>query len=206
MEMAPLAEVAERLGVSGGHVRRLIANGELRAKKFGHSWAIDVASVNERAAAKPGRGRPLGSAAAWELLGQSEAVRLDVDDLAGLSIKVRRRAEEQRFRSLPFKLQDLRSDRNVVVSGAAGALALGSAVAVEGLDLYVRRSAVSGMVERHGLRPAVEDANVVVRVIDDAIWPFGDQRVAPLVVCALDAFERLDLRAAHEALAQAQRD
>lgn len=53
MEVAPLAEVPERLGVSDRQVRQLVANGELRAKRFERSCAVDVASVNERLGAKP---------------------------------------------------------------------------------------------------------------------------------------------------------
>lgn len=202
--MAPLAQAAERLGVSDGQVRRLIANGELRAKKFGRSWAVDVASVNERLAAKPDRGRPLGPKAAWDLLRHDGADRVEVEDLAGIAVQVRRRADEERFRALPFKLSDLRSDPDVVVSGAAGAAAHGAPVASDDLDVYVRRSDLSGVVERHGLRLEVDEANVVVRVVDDAVWPFEGERVAPLLICALDAFERLDRRVAHEALAQAK--
>lgn len=202
--MAPLAEAAERLGVSDGHVRRLIANGELRARKFGRSWVVDVASVNERLAAKPDRGRPLGPKAAWDRLRQAEVHRLEVDDLPGLAVQVRRRADEQRFRVLPFKLADLRSDPLVVVSGAAGAAVRGAAVAFDDLDVYVRRSDQPDVVERHGLRPGDDDANVVVRIVDDAVWPFEGEPAASLIVCALDSFERLDRRAAHEALAQAR--
>lgn len=200
MEMAPLAEVAERLGVSHGQVRRLIANGELRANRFGRSWAVDVASVNERLAAKPGRGRPLGPKAAWQRLRDVGAV--DLDDLPRLAVQVRRRADEQRFRVLPFKLAGLRSDPRVVLSGGPGASAHGAAIAAEDLDVYVRRSDLAAVVDQHGVRPEIGDANLVVRVVDDDVWPFAGDRVAPLLVCALDSFERLDRRSAYEALAQ----
>jgi excisionase family DNA binding protein len=200
MEMAPLAEVAERLGVSDGQVRRLVANGGLRAKRFGRSWAVEVASVNERLAAKPGPGRPLGPKAAWERLHEVGAV--DLDDLPRLSVLVRRRADEQRFRVLPFKLADLRSDPRVVLSGGPGAAEQGAAAAAEDLDVYVRRSDLASVVDRHGLRSEVDDVNVVVRVVDNEVWPFEGERVAPRLVCALDSFERLDRRSAHEALAQ----
>lgn len=204
MEMAPLAQAAKRLGVSDGHVRRLIANGELRAKKFGRSWAVDVASVNERLAAKPDRGRPPGPKVAWALLCGAGADLIEVDDLPKMAVQVRRRANERRFRVLPSKLPDLRSDPEVVVSGAAGAASHGAAVASDDLDIYVRRSDLFSVMELYKLRPAVDDANVVVRVVDDVVWPFDGEQVAPPLVCALDAFERLDRRAAHEALAQAQ--
>ncbi|MBX3314698.1 MAG: excisionase family DNA-binding protein [Actinobacteria bacterium] len=202
--MAPLAEAAERLGVSDGQVRRLIANRELRAKRFGRSWAVDLASVDERLAAKPGRGRPLGANAAWRRLQAAGDECLDLDDLPSLAVQVRRRADEQRFRILPFRAAGLRSDVAVVVSGGPGAAAHGAAVDAEDLDVYVRRSDLSAVVERHGLRPELDDVNVVVRIVDDEVWPFGEAKVAPLIVCALDSFERLDRRAAHEALVRAR--
>lgn len=92
-----------------------------------------------------------------------------------------------------------------MLSGAAGAAEQGAATSSSELDVYVRQSALSRVIARHGLRPNPDEANVRVRVVDDDAWPFNDQeRVAPLVVCALDAFEHLDRRAAHEALAQAR--
>lgn len=200
MEMAPLADVAKRLGVSDGQVRRLVANGELRAQRFGRSWAVDVASVNERIAARPGRGRPLGPRAAWKRL--RDVGMIDLDDLPALAVQVRRRADEMRFRVLPFKMAELRADSGVVLSGGPGAAEQGAAVADADLDVYVRRSGLPSIVDRHGLRAEVDEINVVVRVVDDEVWPFEGDRVAPLLVCALDSFERLDRRAAHEALAQ----
>lgn len=115
-------------------------------------------------------------------------------------MQVRRRADEQRFRMLPFNLAGLRTDPRAVLSGGPGAAAHGAAVAVEDLDVYVRRSDIAALVERHGLLPEVDEVNVVVRVVDDKVWSFAGDRVAPLLVCALDSFERLDRRSAHEAV------
>ena len=53
---------------------------------------------------------------------------------------------------------------------------------------------LAAVVERHGPAPELEDANVVVRIVDDEVWPFGEAKVAPLIVCALDSFERLARR------------
>ena len=180
-------------------MRRLVANGELLAKRFERSWAGDLASVNERLVAKPSRG-PLGPRAAWQRL--LDVGPVDLDDLPSLAVQVRRRADEQRFRGRPFKLGALRSDPRVVLSGGTGASAHGAAVAADDLDVYVRQSDLAAVVEQHGLRPEVDEANVVVRVVGDEVWPFAGDQVAPLLVCALDSFERLDRRSAHEALAQ----
>lgn len=136
---------------------------------------------------------------------QAQPDRVEIDDLPQIAVQARRRAIERRFRALPFKLDDVRSDPDVVLSGAAGAAERGAATSSSELDVYVRQSALSRVIERHGLRPNPDAANVHVRAVDDDAWPFSDQeRVAPLVVCALDAFEHLDRRAAHEALAQAR--
>lgn len=50
-------EAAERLGISPGRVRQLVADGELPVTKFGNVNLVDesdLASVSNR----PGRGRP----------------------------------------------------------------------------------------------------------------------------------------------------
>ncbi|MEO6989760.1 MAG: hypothetical protein ABI239_14065 [Aquihabitans sp.] len=139
------------------------------------------------------------------MLGQAQQAPLDADDLPRIAVQVRRRAVEHRFRVLPFKLDAVRSDPDVVLSGAAGAAEQGAAVAADGADVYVRQSLLDEVLNRHDLRASPDEANVIVRVVDDDSWPFKDhERVAPLAVCALDAFERLDRRAAHEALAQAR--
>lgn len=54
IEAAPLvmtpSEAGAALGCSSETVRRLIASGELRARKLGGVWAVDGAAVARRAA------------------------------------------------------------------------------------------------------------------------------------------------------------
>lgn len=52
-------EAAERLGVSVRRVNALVNAGVLSAEKFGHSWMVDEASVEEYASAPRKAGRPL---------------------------------------------------------------------------------------------------------------------------------------------------
>ena len=203
--MAPLAEAAERLGVSDGQVRRLIANGELRAeavsgvrgRSTSRPWTSDL--LRSRVAADPSAQK-----AAWRRLQAVGDESLDLDDLPSLAVQVRRRSHEQRFRILPFRAAGLRSDSAVVhVRGRVQQrTALLSTPTV--WTCTSDASDLAAVVDVHGLRPAFEDANVVVRIVEDEVWQFGEAKVAPLIVCALDSFERLDRRAAHEALVQAQ--
>ncbi len=51
---------------------------------------------------------------------QAQPDRVEIYDLPQIAVQARRRAIERRFRALPFKLDDVRSDPDVVLSGAAG--------------------------------------------------------------------------------------
>ncbi|MCU1499870.1 MAG: hypothetical protein JWM47_3823, partial [Acidimicrobiales bacterium] len=168
------AEAAEALGVSPSHVRRLIGSGDLRAERFGRAWMVDRASVNERRAMRPRAGRPPSSAAAWRLVLAAEPA--EVEDLASLAVRARRRADPHRGRTLPAALEAVDDDPRLVLSGPAAAVEHGAAAPLrDERDVYVRRSEWEDVQRAFRIRPAVDDANITVRVVDDAVWPF-DQR------------------------------
>ena len=56
--MLSVAESASLLGVSPSRVRALIAEGALPAEKIGRSWVLREEDVLQRAANRPGPGRP----------------------------------------------------------------------------------------------------------------------------------------------------
>jgi excisionase family DNA binding protein len=198
--LIPVSQAAEQLGVSRAQVHRLIQSGELRASRLGHAWLIDAASLQRRQEIRPLRGRPLSPAAAWAAV-LAEAEHPSVD-LRRLAVTARRRARLVHGRVLPVDMSRIVDDARVVVSGSAGAEAQGALVPRrDRVDLYVRDGDWVDLQEMFHVRVAEQDANLLVRVVDDAVWPFDHVRVAPLVVCALDAFEGLDSRSAHEALA-----
>ncbi|MEG1254023.1 MAG: helix-turn-helix domain-containing protein [Raoultibacter sp.] len=56
--MLTVKQAAKKLGVSETRVRALIAGGSLSAEKFGRTWLLPEASVEQRLHAKPQAGRP----------------------------------------------------------------------------------------------------------------------------------------------------
>ena len=204
MDRVTLPEAAEQLGVTPSQVQRLIATGELRAERFGRVWAVDVASIRERSALRPQRGRPLSEAGAWNQLAQQPPLS-GLEKLSAVAVAVRRRARLHRCRALPAELDTVADDERVVLGGAVGAAAQGAATAGLGLDVYVSESVWPAFAVDHNLSTGSAEPNIYVRVVQDENWPFGDDGFAPLVVCAVDSYERLDRRSAHEALAAAPR-
>ncbi|MCI2240816.1 helix-turn-helix domain-containing protein [Adlercreutzia faecimuris] len=73
-------EAARRLGVSPRRVGALIAEGQLKAEKFGRAWMVDEASVARRQAAPTHAGRPkmgerdAGNLGAYTLMSRDHAV------------------------------------------------------------------------------------------------------------------------------------
>ncbi|MEG2982505.1 MAG: helix-turn-helix domain-containing protein, partial [Raoultibacter sp.] len=56
--MLTVKQAAKKLGVSETRVRALIAGGSLSAEKFGRTWLLPEAAVEQRLHAKPQAGRP----------------------------------------------------------------------------------------------------------------------------------------------------
>lgn len=52
------AEAAKRLGVSTGRVRQFLADGRIKARKFGRDWAIPASAVAEFAKIERKVGNP----------------------------------------------------------------------------------------------------------------------------------------------------
>jgi hypothetical protein len=204
MDFLPVPVAANRLGVSNVQVQRLIGAGDLRARRFGRAWAVEAASVNERIALRPQRGRPLSGAAAWDRL-LSPAPPLGLEGLGQVAVAVRRRATLHRCRVIPGEIAAVAEDARAVLGGPSGAAAQGAAAAGDGLDVYVMASQWPALAADHHLDDRADEPNVYVRVVDDECWPFGEERVAPLLACAVDSYERLDQRSAHEALVAAAR-
>ena len=40
IRMYSTKEAAQKLGISDAHIRRLLANGEIKGKKLGHDWVV----------------------------------------------------------------------------------------------------------------------------------------------------------------------
>lgn len=203
-------EAAAALGVSGNQIGRLIKAGELKADRFGPVWAVDLASVRRRAALRPRPGRPLAPRNAWARLRQASTAGVDdIEEVIGLAVACRRRAERRSRRVLPAVLADVLADPRVVVSGTVAGEQHGAAV--EGLpphDLYIRRSDVEPVVAVHRMRTPEPNAegNIHLQVVEDEVWPFdGDDQIAWPVVAAVDLIDALDHRSAAELVALMRR-
>jgi hypothetical protein len=68
-------------------------------------------------------------------------------------------------------------------------------LAQDGFDGYIRASDLDSLVSRFALEGDAERPNVVLRVVDDAVWPFREgQRAADRAVVAVDLLESDDAR------------
>lgn len=68
-------------------------------------------------------------------------------------------------------------------------------IASDEAEVYVRASEVAELVDRYALEPDADRSNLVVRVVDDDVWPFEDDAsVAPWPVVAVDLLDAADER------------
>jgi excisionase family DNA binding protein len=195
-----VGRAASILGVSPIQVRRLIAAGELRAERFGRSWQIDLDSVHRYDDLRPAVGRPHGAKRSWDLLaGRRPSSMADARHLA---VQARRRAQRRLARVSPGELPHLLSTDQVVASGAVAAAHHGAAVQDRPPHaVYVRQSDLDKVAAAHDLRFEDPEPNVVVRVVPDAVWPFGDSdRYANPVITLIDLIDDRDDRSARETL------
>jgi len=84
----------------------------------------------------------------------------------------------------------------VVRSGVSAAADHGAdIVASDSLEAYVPAARIAAIVKQYGLDPDAERPNVILRVVDDAVWPFApEEQVAPRSVVAIDLLEADDER------------
>lgn len=50
-------EAAEKLGITDAHLRRLLANGQIKGKKLGHDWVVLNLDYQRKRRPKGSRGR-----------------------------------------------------------------------------------------------------------------------------------------------------
>ena len=196
------------LGVSDRRVRQLLASGELMGQQLGRAWVIDSAAIDR---VRPKRvGRPWSAASAWAVLeiaaGRDPELspversrarkRLAGSGLAGLVDQLQSRSERREMYSHPSALDRVGDDADVVRSGV-------SALGVHNVDLivsdeaevYVRSSKLAGLMDDYALQSNPDRSNLVVRVVDDEVWPFVDDAgVAPWPVVAVDLLDSDDER------------
>ena len=175
----------------------LIKNGELAATRFGRTWIVNRESLPRCADLRPGRGRPWTAHQAWDRLLESNPTELV--HARRLANACRRRALRRPLRVLPGELDGALADDRLVLGGTDAALALGAAIGLPRQRVgYVRASDMQGFVDDHLGRFDEDGANLLLRVVDDELWPFADVRLAPRPVAVIDLVDLGDIRSAAE--------
>jgi excisionase family DNA binding protein len=205
-----VAAAAQRLGVSDRRVRQLLAAATLRGERVGRDWVVDSGDLERHRRARRHAGRPWRPAAAWAVLaladGQDPDVpaversrarrRLADHGLVGLADRLRHRARLQRFYGHPAAVERLLGEPGVVAGGVTAAG--GHGVGLIGGDVneaYVPRGHFATVVKRYALEEDPERPNLLLRVVDDDVWPFeAGTNIAPRPVVAVDLLESDDDR------------
>lgn len=198
MALLNVDQAADALGVSHVQVGRLIDAGELDAERFGRSWAIDPDSLRRYRLLRPRRGRPLSELASWQRVLDAEPP-VNIDDAIDLARLVRRRSRNERVRILPALDGRIDDDPRVRHGGAHAAIHHGAGIGRPGQrDIYINAADVDAFRSEYRADPNADDANVVLRVVENPIA--FDGKFVPLVVAVLDLLDAADTRAAAEAL------
>lgn len=191
-------QAAVALGVSHVQVGRLIDAGELDARRFGRSWAIDPDSLRRYRLLRPRRGRPFSERASWQHLLDAEPPA-NIDEAIDLARLVRRRSQNERVRILPALDDRIDDDPRVRHGGAHAAIHYGAGIGRPGQrDIYISACEAVSFRADYRVNPSAEDANVVLRIVGEPM-AFGD-KFAPPIVAVLDLLDAADVRAAAEAL------
>lgn len=191
-------QAADALGVSHVQVGRLIDAGELHAKRFGRSWAIDPESLRRYRLLRPRRGRPLSEFASWQRVLDAEPPA-NIDDAIDLARLVRRRSRNERIRILPALDGRIDDDPRVHHGGAHAAIHHGAGIGrPDQRDTYISAADADSFRADYRANPNADDPNTVLRVVDGPIA--AADRFVPPIVAVLDLLDAADTRAAAEAL------
>ncbi len=210
MDVLSVVEAAEYLEVSPRRVRRMLADGLLAGRQIGREWAIERRALESLRRHRGPVGRPWRASSAWAVLAiangdgsdlspmdRSRARRRLADQgLAGLAARLGARAKIGRFYGHPSVLEPLAAEPEVVRSGVSAASNHGAdIVASDFLESYVPEARIAAIVNQYGLDPDAERPNIILRVVDEAVWPFAPEMdMAPQSVVAVDLLEADDER------------
>lgn len=179
---------------------------------------IDEAEVADFSVQPRPVGRQWSAAAAWAVLGEASGrVEDDLDryqrsrakarlreyGLLGLAPRLAARAHRTRYFVHPSVLSQLENDSQLVLAGASAAPQVGADLLPgDDVDAYVRESNLQSVVERYALDSHAERRNVVLRLVNDICWPFGEnERVASRAIVAVDLLDNRDERSQRAAVA-----
>jgi excisionase family DNA binding protein len=198
-----LADAARQLRVPVSRVQEMLDEGHLSGARLGTAWFVERRDVQQRRASVAPRGRPLAAHNAWAVLALLEGrqpaipeaavrfIRRHLDrPIPALAPALRQRSARQVTTTTKDVLASLVDDRRVVLGGAIAARVHGLLPAVDDPvpDVYLRREDATEVLD--GLRRGAGTHEVVVRIVDDDLWPFapGERWVGP-VVAAVDLWD-----------------
>ena len=204
------AEAADRLGLTAGRVRELIASGALRARRVGNRFVVDRVDVDARASGGTMVGRPFSSRRAWALiLLASGSVPPGLDrvtlsklrhvlrgkDLWSIRPRLASRAKHRELRAHSSDLPRLEAEAGVLRTGARSAAAAGLGLVAPDapVELYLDASTAERLVVRYRLRPS-DRPNVVLHVVSADVRSWLSGPVAPWPAVALDLADSRDPR------------
>lgn len=211
-----ISEVAQKLGVQRAAVHAMVRRGKIAARRVGNRYLIDTQELHRAELLRRPKSRPLTPRHAWAALAMlSGDTELERTATRGLSSSARSRlrariattripdlapllhirASTQRYQADEDDIDKLRRAKGVVLTGESAARTYNFDVtAVDHLEAYVTRERALELIHDYILEPSIE-ANVTLRIIEDA-WPFDRSRlVAPKLIAALDISESTDPRA-----------
>ena len=209
MSMMGVAEAAVELGVSQRRVRQMLADGVLSGERVGRAWVIESDQLRQIENRRPGVGRPWAPASAWAVLALADGEDLDLgpversrarkrlaEGLGQVAGRLAARAEFRRFYAHPSVLDRLVDAPALVRGGISAAVEHGAdLLARDGFEGYVLADDLDKLVAKYGLDDQAARPNVVLRVVDDSVWPFQPgQVVAGRAVVAIDLLESDDPR------------
>jgi len=209
MPLIGVSEAAVELGVSARRVRQMLAGGLLDGERVGRAWMIEAKNLRRVGRSRPKVGRPWSDASAWAVLALAERqasglspversrakkrLALGLDKIAD---RLAARADQRSFYVHPSVLVQLRESSNVVRGGVSAAADVGADILAQGeYEGYVSSRQIVELVSSLGMDEQAARPNVVLRVVDESVWPFEPgQRVAGRSVVAVDLLESDDPR------------
>lgn len=202
-------EAADRLGVTAGRVRTLIASGELVARHLGRVLLIDAASVDRRAQLGTLDGRRFSPQRAWGLLFLLDGLDAPwVDpvsraklrhfitrhDLASLRPRLVTRAQHRQFRAHPSDLGPIQREPGLMRTGASAARDVGlDLMPADEFDAYLTIERLDVLVDRYKLLEG-QQPNLTLRTTPALTPDWPARPFAPASVVAIDLADDVDPR------------
>jgi excisionase family DNA binding protein len=201
-DVLTVQQAAERLALPTQRVRELLAREELAGERVGSMWVISTEDVERLLRRKRPVGRAFGKRQAWAVIHEVEptltkpalaneeqrrAIRHVKRPFEELVPRLRRRAGLRYLSVDRQRLQALSNDSRCLIGGPEAARKYGVRTAPEQpVELYLRASDVEAIEDAYLTVPDRRFANLVLRMIEDPVWPFPDiddvHHVPPAVV------------------------